>query len=107
MNGGAWRSDSATTKPLSSEQTDPTEKPTTNDTRLSGAPTEVHFLQGFSPAEAPKAGRPGHSEAAAAGDTAGGREARRAFQEVTFYNIFSKYKLTSIYIVETLESIKL
>lgn len=111
MNSGTWRLDSATPKPLSSEQTDPTEKSTTNDAWLTGAPTEGHFLREFSPAEAPKAGRPGHSEAVAAGDTGGwdgeARKAQRAFQEVTFYNIFSKYKLASICIMETLESIKL
>lgn len=27
-----------------------------------------------------------------------GKETRKAFQDVTFYNSFSKYKLTSIYI---------
>ena len=37
----------------------------------------------------------------------GEREPRRAIQGVTFYNIFSEYKLTSIYIMENLESGKL
>lgn len=54
------------------------------------------------------AGRPQSALPGAAGRTLrGASQARRALQEVTFYNIFSKYKLTSIYITETLESIKL
>lgn len=35
------------------------------------------------------------------------KETRKAFQDVIFYNICSKNKLTSIYIMENLESIKL
>ena len=90
---------------------DPTEKSPANCTRLSWGWTELclprtGWGEGVRPAETSRQGGLATIRQPL-GDPGGGQKTRRAFQRVAFYNTFSKYKLTSIYIMENLESIKL